>query len=52
MAIVYQLASPEEKKLLIGDLMAVLGEGRTSNVKVQSDTVVFQDNMLGKAPDG
>ncbi|PAV70908.1 hypothetical protein WR25_18846 isoform A [Diploscapter pachys] len=49
---VYEMAGEELKKELVGTLLSAITEGRRITTKIEKDSVVFEENELGKAPDG
>uniref|UniRef100_A0A0N5B1U0 Proteasome component M29 n=1 Tax=Strongyloides papillosus TaxID=174720 RepID=A0A0N5B1U0_STREA len=49
---IFGIAGKEQKDKLLNELTESLSSGKISTIKVEDDEPIFENNALGKAPDG
>ncbi|KAH3831754.1 hypothetical protein DPMN_105024 [Dreissena polymorpha] len=52
LGLVYDVCSKEQKEALVGELVDTLTTGKRKVQKVSADTQVFEEDSIGKTPDG
>uniref|UniRef100_A0A0N4Z9Z8 MMS19 nucleotide excision repair protein n=1 Tax=Parastrongyloides trichosuri TaxID=131310 RepID=A0A0N4Z9Z8_PARTI len=49
---IFTIAEEKDKNKLLDELTSSLASGKTSTIKIEADEPIFENNTLGKAPDG